>query len=108
MKTKKSVLLIISLVLGILYLVYSVFYWTGAGTSDLGGALATALVFPHLICTLVAVIFNALGLFMHKRGFVLTGAILYAVAMALFPVYFMFVIIQMILSFIGYARMKKQ
>ena len=63
---------------------------------------------PHLICTLIAVIFNALGLFLNKRGFALTGAILYSVAMVLFLAYFMFVIIEMILSYVGFAMMKKK
>jgi len=44
---------------------------------------------------------------MKKRGFALAGAILYSVAMVLFPMYFMFVIIEVILSFIGYARTPK-
>jgi len=111
---KMSKLLMISLVLGVLYIAYSIFYWSGAFTSDLsgsekiGGGLAIAIVTPHLVATSLAVIFNALGLFMRKRGFALTGAILYAVAIVLFPLYFMFVIIQMILSFIGFAKMKKE
>jgi len=44
---------------------------------------------------------------MKKRGFALTGAILYTVALILFPMYFMFVIIEMILSYVGFAKMKK-
>ena len=44
---------------------------------------------------------------MCKRGFALTGAILYAVSMVLFPMYFFFVIVQMILSFVGFAKLKK-
>lgn len=44
---------------------------------------------------------------MNKRGFALTGGILFAVAMALFPLYFMFVIVQLILAFVGFARLKQ-
>ena len=43
---------------------------------------------------------------MNKRGFALTGAILYTVALVLMPLYFMFVIIQMILSYVGFAKLK--
>ena len=43
---------------------------------------------------------------MNKRGFALTGAILYAVAMVMFPFYFFFVVVQMILSFVGFAKLK--
>lgn len=111
-KKKLSKLLLISFILGIAYLIYSASYWSGVGAGlnsaeQVGAGIATALVMPHLILTVLAVIFNGLGLFMRKRGFALTGAILYAVAMVLFPMYFMFIIIEMILSFVGFAKMPK-
>lgn len=103
--------LLVSFVLGIIYAIYIVAYFGGAvgdseGAEQVGAAFATALVTPHMICTILAVIFNGLGLFMNKRGFALTGAILYAVAIVMFIPYFMFVIIQMILSFVGFAKLK--
>lgn len=114
MKTKKkrSVLLLISAIIGVLYILYSISYWTGANTGSgdaveaVGAGLATALVMPHLICTGIAVLFNILGWAMNHRGFALTGAILYAVAIVLFFAYFMFVIVEMILSFVGFAKLK--
>ena len=45
---------------------------------------------------------------MNKAAFALTAGILYAVAMVLFPVYFFFVIVQMILCFVAFAKMRKQ
>lgn len=113
MKQKLSKTLLISFIIGVLYLLYSIFYWSRAASStvdaaeQIGAGIATVVVMPHLICTALAVIFNGLGLFMRKRGFALTGAILYTVALVLFPVYFMFVIVEMILSYIGFAKMKK-
>lgn len=113
-KKKISKCLLISLIIGVAYLIYSVFYWSGAAGSgadaaeQAGSGLAAVLVMPHLICTALAVLFNALGVFMKKRGFALTGAILYTVALVLFPMYFMFVIIEIVLSFIGYAKMPKE
>ena len=112
MKKKKSKCLLVSWILGAAYVVYLIAYFFGANanTADsaeaLGVGLATALVMPHLVVTLLAVIFNILGWAMSKRGFALTGAILYAVAMVLFPMYFFFVIVQMILSFVGFAKLK--
>lgn len=100
MKQKLSKCLLISFILGVLYLIYSATYWSGTAGSgantaeQVGSGLATIIVMPHLIFTALAVIFNGLGLFMKKRGFALTGAILYTVALVLFPVYFMFVIVQ--------------
>lgn len=113
-KQKKNTLLIIALVIGVAYLIYSLVYWSGAASGDgsnaeqAGAAIATVLVMPHLVMTFLAVVFNAFGVFLNKRGFALTGAILYAVAMVLFPAYFMFVIIEMILSFVAFAQMKKR
>lgn len=109
---KKSVLLLISAILGVLYALYSVVYWSGAssgmsGAAAIGAGIATVLVMPHMICAVLAAIFNVLGWAMNSRGFALTGAILYAVAAVLFPMYAMFVLIQMILSFVGFAKMKK-
>lgn len=111
-KQKLSKCLLISLIIGAAYLIYSISYWTGTAGSgatsaeQVGSGIATVLVMPHLVFTVLAVIFNALGLFMRKRGFALTGAILYTVALVLFPVYFMFVIVEMILSYVGFAKMK--
>lgn len=104
--------LLVSFILGLIYAIYIITYFSGAvgeseGAEQVGAALATALVTPHMVCTVLAVIFNGLGLFMNKRGFALAGAILYAVAMVIFVPYFMFIILQMILSFVGFAKMKK-
>lgn len=113
MKKKKSVLLLIAAILGVAYAIYSIVYWSGANSSSgdaaaaIGAGIATVLVMPHMICAVLAAIFNVLGWAMSSRGFALTGAILYAVAAVLFPVYAMFVIIQMILSFVGFVRLKK-
>ena len=113
-KKKLNKLLLVSFIIGAAYLIYSVVYWSGtagSGATDaekLGSGIATALVMPHLVFTVLAVIFNGFGLFMRRRGFALTGGILYTVALVLFPVYFMFVIVEMILSYVGYAKMKKE
>ncbi len=109
----KNKLLLISFVLGMAYSIYLFAYFTGAigsseGSEQIGAALATAIIMPHMIVTVLATIFNGLGCFLNKRGFALVGAILYVIAMVLMPIYFMFVIIQMILSFIGFAKMRKE
>ncbi len=112
-KQKLSKLLLVSFILGILYLIYSATYWTGTlggattSSDQIAGGIATMIVLPHLVFTALAVLFNGLGLFLKKRGFALTGGILYTIALILFPAYFMFIIIQMILSYIGFAKMPK-
>lgn len=108
---RKSKLLLVSWILGALYFVYIVAYLTGAlssstGAEQAGAAIASAILFPHMLAVGLAVLFNILGWSMCGRGFALTGGILYAVSIILFPLYFFFVIIQMILSFVGYAKMQ--
>lgn len=111
MKKKLNICLLISFIIGVGYLLYSISYWGGlddtTGAEAAGGAIALVLVTPHLVCTGIAVVFNGLGVFLKKPAFALVGAILYAVALVLFPMYFMFVIVEMILSFVGYAQLKK-
>ncbi|MFR3787232.1 hypothetical protein [Agathobaculum desmolans] len=110
---KKSKCLLISWILGALYSIYVIAYFFGNTASQtdaaaaLGAGLATALVMPHMVLTVLATIFNILGWAMNKRGFALTGAILYAVAIVTMPIYFFFVIVQMVLSFVGFAKLKK-
>lgn len=112
MKQKRSLLALISLILTAIYLGYSIVYWSGAGTAgadsaeQLGAGLASVIVFPHLLLTGLALIFNLLAYFMRHRGFTLVSAILYAVAILLFMPYFLFVLLQMILMFVAFARMK--
>lgn len=107
---KRNNLLLVALVLSVLYIIYSLWYWFGGGAagavgadsaSQLGASLATALVMPHLALTILAAVFNALAYFMKKRAFALVAGILYAVALVLFPSYFFFVLIQMILCFVA-------
>lgn len=111
-KEKKSKLALISWVLSLIYLIYLITYFAGGvgsstGAEQTGAALATALVFPHMLAVGIGFIFNILGYFLNSRAFILTGAILYSVSILLFMMYFMFVIIQMVLSYIAFAKMKK-
>ena len=111
---KGKVLLIIALIIGAAYLIYSFNYWGGVSsqaatsTQQAGAGIATALVMPHIVMVGLAVIFNALAFFLYNKPFALVAAILYTVALVLFPMYFMFVIIEMILCYIAFARMEKK
>ena len=113
MKQKKNVLLIISAILGLAYTIYLIVYFTGAnaGTSSdaeaVGTALATALVLPHLILVALGTIFNIIAVFTNKRGLALTAGILYAVGALFFLVYALFVVPMIVLSFVGFAQLKK-
>ncbi len=111
-KKKRNKLALISWILSLLYLIYLISHFAGAigsteGAEQVGSTIATALVFPHMLSVGIGLIFNILGYFLNNRAFILVGAILYSVSILLFMMYFMFVIIQMILSYIAFAKMKK-
>lgn len=113
MNIKRSKLLLISAILGAMYSVYLITYFGGGIFSSkdaaeaVGSAIATALVTPHMVLVVLATIFNWVAYFSNKRGFALTGAILYSVGGVIFILYIIFVIPSIILSFIGYAKLKK-
>lgn len=110
---KRSKAAFIGAVLGTAYAIYSVIYWSQAnsGTVDdgeaLGAAIATALVLPHMLVTVIGAIFALIGFFTRKAGLVLTGAILFSVAAVLFLIYAVFLIPSIVLGFVGYANQKK-
>ncbi len=110
---KHSKALLVSGILGALYAIYLISYFSGVITKgsgaaeQVGGAIATALVTPHMILVVLAVIFNWIAYFINKRGFALTGGILYSVGGVLFLLYLPFVIPSLVLSFVGYAKLKK-
>ncbi len=111
---KKSKLLLASAVLGSIYLIYIVYYFVSKvlNASDaaeaVGSGLATALVAPHMFVLFLAVIFNWIGWAASATWSALTGAILYCVSAFLFILYTPFLVLQIIFSFMGFARLRKQ
>ena len=81
---------------------------SSTGAEQIGAGLATALVMPHMAFVWLALIFNWLGYFLKLRWAALVAGILYAVAMLAFFIYFMFVIVEMILCFVAFAKMGKK
>lgn len=110
---KKSIALILSAIIGAGYALYITTYFGGtifkseSAAAAAGVSIAAALVTPHMLCTVVAAIFNVIACFNNNSAFALTGAILYCCAAVLFLFYALFVVPSIILSFVGYARLKK-
>lgn len=109
---KKSKLLLVSWILTLAYLIYILVYVSttadaGNSAEQAGATIAFMLMLPHLFVALIGLILNVLGWAMNKRGFALAGAILYSVSMFLFPIYFFFLIVQTILSYVAFAKMPK-
>lgn len=77
------------------------------GAEAVGGAIATALVTPHMIMFLIGAIFGWVGFVGKKSWGALVAAILYSVGTLFFLVYFMFGVPILVLGFVGYSMQKK-
>ncbi len=115
MKKQKSKTLLASWIVGVVYAIYIVAYSISAAASAaletdaataLGTGLGVALLMPHIVFVILSVIFNIIGWAMNLRWSALVGAILYCVAGLLMPIYIPFVLAQIILSFVGFAKLK--
>ena len=109
---KRSKLLLISGILSTAYLFYILNYFIGgmlssSGMESISAGLASALVMPHTLLVGLGVLFNWIGWIMKLRWAALVSGILYAVSILLMFIYGPFVIIQMILCFVAFSKMKK-
>ncbi|MBP5442276.1 MAG: hypothetical protein J6Y60_03465 [Treponema sp.] len=112
---KKSKILLIAAIIGTICLVIIIAslgdYLNGINNADagtqIGTMIGTVLVMPSTIISAIGLIFAWVGFGTSKRSFALTSGILYAVAIVLMLPWFMFNIVQMILSFVAYGTMGK-
>ncbi len=108
----RSKVLLVSNIIATLYVVYLVTYFGGSvlsssGAEAVGGAIATALVMPHMFMFLIGAVFGWIGYFIKASWSALVGAILYALGTLFFLAYFMFGVPILVLGFIGYSKQKK-
>ena len=118
---KRSVLLFIALIIGVVYLCMQIgnitthannISTTDAQTAEqvgeqIGTAIGITLLLPHVVLVALAVIFNAVGWLGKARWAALTAAILYTVGGVLGFVNFFFVLIPMVLCYVAYGKMKQ-
>lgn len=112
MFNKRSKVLFVCAILATIYSLYLIIYFGNSMISSdsaeaIGGAIATALVTPHMIMMSLGAIFSWLGFFLRKSWGALVGAILYCVGALLFMLYAMFCIPLIILGFVGFAKQRK-
>ena len=111
MKVKGRISGFLCLLLTVAYAIYIISYFANIGNaatdnaSKLGGAIATALVTPHMVCVAIAAIMSFVGFFAKARWAFLVCGILLIVAAVVFLTYAMMVVVQAVLAFIAYARM---
>ncbi len=112
MFNKRSKVLFVCSILATIYALYLIIYFGSSMTSSdtaeaIVGAIATALVTPHMVLVSFGAIFCWLGFFLKESWGALVGAILYCVAAIVFLVYAMFCIPLIILGFVGFSKQKK-
>lgn len=109
---KRSKLLLAAGIIGTLYLIYLITYFTDGmvssdGAAALGAGLAAALVTPHMVCVGVAAIFNWIAWGLKARWAALVAGIMYAISMLCMFMYAAFVALEMIFCFVAFAKMKQ-
>ena len=117
---KRNLLLLISAIICTVWLLtsYSVIgslldtNQPGETAEELGAALGTAigaaLMIPFFIIAFIGQVFNWTGWLFNRRGLALTGAILYCVSLFIGASYGLGIVPCVVLSFIGYAQLKKK
>lgn len=108
----RSKALFVGAVLATIYTIYLVVYFGNSMNSSdsaeaIGGALATALVTPHMILMGLGAIFAWVGFGIKKAWGALVGAILYSVAALIFIIYAVFCIPMIVFGFVGFANQRK-
>lgn len=113
---KLSLTLLLALIIGIAYFSFLSKYFFGFTIDGLengdvpeffGAAIANALVAPHILLGWIAVILNLVAFLANNRGCALATVILYAVSAVSFFMYALFVVPEILLSIIGYVRLRK-
>lgn len=110
-RPRRSICLLLATLLGLAYSGFLLYHFLGGFTdveSDaelLGTAFATYLVAPHMVLASAAALCGLGGWLARNRWLALTAGILYLVAGLAFPIYFLFVVLQGILSIVAFALM---
>lgn len=112
MKKKKSGFLLASAILSSLYLILLIYYCNNFDYSNIssfseliGTKIGLTILKPHMYMTGLAVIFNWIGWSMNLKWAALTTGILYCIAVVLMPIYVLNLTLQIIFSFIGFAKL---
>lgn len=110
-KNKSKALFVCAILATVYVIVLMIYFGNSMGdlnsSEEIGGAIATALVTPHMIVIGIGAIFSWIGFFSTESWPALVGAILYCVGTLLFIIYALFCIPMIILGFVGYSKQKR-
>ena len=107
-----SKMVLVSTILVSLYAIFLMAYFYGGvansnGDEQVAGAIATALVTPHMILIVLGVVFSVVALFANKNWAAITSCVLVFVSTLLMPIYFMFTIPLGIIGIIAIVCLNK-
>lgn len=120
--TSRNILLLIAFVIALIYIIAQIGNINSASNvvstanpesaEELGTAIGTAigvgLLMPHIVLTVIGLIFNAVAWFLSAKWAALTAAILYVVGGVLGFSNLIFLLPSLILCFVAYSKLKKQ
>lgn len=114
-KSQKSVMALLAAIFASVFIVFDLVLLSKllliVSKKLLGGLLLFDIVsissyalVPHFIMFALACIFNWVGYGTNIRGFTLTAGILYCVAIVMCPVSLLFLLVPLVLAFIGFSH----
>lgn len=95
------------------YAVYLIWHVIDANSSadnaaeEVGTALGTMLLMPHLAMASLSAVFCCLGFGLKANWGFLVSGILMCVAAVCMPIYFMFTVPLLVFAFVSYSKQKK-
>lgn len=110
---QRSKLLFITAILSAAYAIYLIVYVyqangsSGDSAEQIGIAIGTVLLLPHIVTVGIGTVFYWLGFGLKVTWGILVGAILFSVATLFMPIYFMFTVPILIFGFIAFANQRK-
>ena len=113
---RKNICLIISIIIAILWICFSIYYMydasNGLNSQDtaeaIGTGLGMALLMPYLIVSSIGAVLHTIGGFTYIKGLVLAGLIIECAGLILGITWGFGYIPAIVLGFIGYAKMNKE
>lgn len=110
---KKSKLSLVAMIIGIIVAVWEIvemqgFFSTSDGAALIGVSIAAQMIIPSIVCLAIGVILNIIGWLMVNKTLTLTSAILYTLAVVVFPAWGFVAIPSAILQFVAFGMLRKQ
>lgn len=113
---KRSKILLAAVIIGVLMLIFSWSYISdtfGSLASEtesaalIGKSIGMVLVLPHQLLATLACLFAVIGWISNRRWAALVAGILYSVALLAMVAWFYFVVVQLILCYVAYAKIPR-